>query len=858
MNKDFTYRGNKTNEISFPLGGIGTGCIGLAGNGRLMDWEIFNRPNKNSYNGFSFFAIRAETQGQVRFAKVLHGDFNAPYSGVGRDNFKSFGFGPPRESLTGMPHFTSTSFKGEYPFAEVSFHEDQSPLDVKLTAFNPLIPLNDKDSSLPAVMLEYTVTNRSGEGMDITVAGNVTNPHKKGAVNQFIYNNSFQGIHMNSEHYQNNEQGYGDLTLSTDHEDVSYQSYWYRGGWFDNLTMFWKEFTTPGKFKERNYNNSRQSEFVYNAQDVCLLASHQHLADGETGTFRFMISWSFPNYVNFWNPGGTGKVLPQWTNYYATLFENSSASATYIWSNWNRLTEESRSFKESLYASSLPDVVIDAVASNISILKSPTCVRLTDGTLYGFEGCHVSEGCCEGSCTHVWNYDQVTPFLFPTLARSMRDVDYKVTQFDNGKMTFRLMLPVERSCVDVSACSGPEKAAADGQMGGILKTYREWKICGDTDWLQSLWPKVKKALEFAWDPSNVDGWDKDADGVMEGVQHHTLDVDIYGPNSYITGYYHAALLAAAEMAEALGDHSSVKYRELLEKGKAWVDANLYNGEYYHQIIDLQDSRFPIDAELNEIKYQIGEGCHIDQVIGQWYAHLSGLGYIFDEIKVKSAIYSVYKYNFMKDFRDYANACRIYAHNDESGLLICTWPKGNSPKVPVPYADECMNGFEYQAACHMIYEGMINEGLTVVKAIRDRYDGERRNPWNEFECGSNYARSMASYSLLIALSGFEYDTTQKHIGFTPRIHEEDFRCFWSLHKGWGNITCNKEHIELEVVYGGLEICSFGSELFDKYEIANIVTESETIAFKQEGHRVSWESPILLQPGAKLTIGINRRS
>jgi len=856
--KDFTRRGTKTNEISFPLGGIGTGSIGLAGNGRLIDWEIFNRPNKNSYNGFSFFGIKAESQGEVKVAKVLNGDLNPGFVGSGKEKFRGFGFGVDRETLAGLPHFESTTFKGEFPFAEIEFEDSKTPLEVKLTSFNPLIPLNDKDSSLPVAIFSYEVVNRSNEDLDISVVGNLTNPFNKMAVNEFKDFSKFKGIKLSSDYYREHQPEFGDLTISTDGEDVSYQSYWYRGGWFDNLTVFWKEFTSPGRFKERNYHSQRVKHQVstYNRQDVCLLSSHKTLAPNQRGEFRFIITWNFPNYVNFWNPGdccGSGSCdLPSWKNYYATLFEDSTKTAEYIWSNYDRLYEQTSTFKNILFNSTLPDYVLDAVSSNISILKSPTCVRLTDGTLYGFEGCHAEEGCCEGSCTHVWNYEQATPFLFPSLARSMRNVDYKATQFDNGKMAFRMMLPIERTLSDVSACAGPERAAADGQMGGIIKTYREWKISGDTEWLKSIWPKVKKALEFAWEPSNTDWWDRDKDGVMEGVQHHTLDVEIYGPNSYITIQYHAALLAASEMANALGDQAGKEYLELYEKGRKWVDENLFNGEYFHQKIDLQDSRFPIDPELEEIKYQIGEGCHIDQVLGQWHSHIVGLGYIADKSKVKKAVESIYKYNFIDCMRDYANACRIYALNDEKGLLISTWPKGNSPKVPVPYADECMNGFEYQAACHMIYEGLIEEGLEVVKAIRERYDGERRNPWNEFECGSNYARSMASYSLLVALSGFKFDMVKGNIGFNPIINQENFQCFWSLNQGWGEFSHQHDRIELSVKYGSLTLSSVESKLYKNKEIKRIHLGEQKIDFHKSENQITFNSKIEIRENESLQI------
>lgn len=853
----FRYTGSKRNAISFPLGGIGAGSIGLAGNGRLVDWEIFNRPNKESTNGFSFFAVKAERDGVVKLAKVLNGDLHAPYIGSTAREFRGFGFGVERETMAGLPHFERTEFTGQYPFAKVSFLDDESPLDVELTAFNPFIPLNDKDSSLPAAIFTYEVTNRSGEPLDISLVGNLSNPFNKQAVNVYGDHGAFRGIKLHSDAYKADDPAFGDLFLSTDGEDVSYQSYWYRGGWFDNLTVFWKEFSAPGKFKERNYNELRGKHAIetYNRHDVCLLSGHRTLAPGEKGVFRFMISWSFPNFVNYWNPGqeaaASGK-LPQWKNYYATLFKDSTASAAYTWMNLERLERESALFKETLFNSTLPDHVIDAISSNLSILKSPTCVRLADGTLYGFEGCHGHSGCCEGSCTHVWNYEQATAFLFPALARSMRQADYYAAQFDSGKMQFRLMLPLARTLSDVSSCAGPERAAADGQMGGVIKTYREWKISGDGDWLKAIWPKVKSALEYAWSPSNADWWDRDKDGVMEGEQHHTLDVEIYGPNSYITGQYHAALLAASEMAKAVGDAAGETYLQIYERGRKWVDENLFNGEYFIQKINLQDERFPVDPELGEIKYQIGEGCHVDQVIGQWYAHIVGLGYIFDPGKMKQAVHAIYKYNFIDCLRDYANACRIYALNDESGLLICTWPNGGSPKVPVPYADECMNGFEYQAACHMIYEGFVEEGLTVVNAIRDRYDGERRNPWNEFECGSNYARSMASYSLLLALSGFRYDMTEGRIGFNPPVNKDGFRCFWSLNRGWGEFGHRDGGLHVDVKYGELDLSVFQSELLLDGEIAEVTVGGEKVHATKLDDTLQFGRTVRLQPSAPLRI------
>lgn len=812
MRQNHTYTGSNTNEISFPLGGIGTGSVGLAGNGRLVDWEIFNRPNKGGINGFSFFAVKAEKDGEVVYAKVLHGDLAPPYSGTGETPFVGYGHGVQRETLSGYPHFESVIFQGKYPVAELDFRETEerqatAPIEARLTAFSPFIPLNNDDSSLPTAIFSYEITNRTDESLDVTVASSIANPAEKGAVNAYVEGDGFRAVRLGTSAYDEDDRAYGSLSISTDAPQTSYQCYWFRGMWFDNITVFWKEFSEPGPLKSRNYDAEKrqQEHVVHDHKDTATLAGHMTIPPGQSRIFRFVLTWHYPNYENYWNPEPGAEKPSSWKNHYATRFGDALDSAAHVWKRIGVLTDGTLAFRDALFGSTLPEQVLDAVSANLSILKSPTVLRLTDGTLYGFEGNHVKEGSCEGSCTHVWNYEQVTPHLFPGLARSMREAEYKFNFFDSGKMAFRMMLPPGRDKLDFHA-------AADGQFGSIVRVYREWKISGDDGWLRAWWPKIKHSLEYAWSPDNTDGWDADKDGVLEGVQHHTLDIELYGPSSWLNGYYHAALLACSRMADAVGDPDGAEYRRLYEQGRKWVDEHLFNGEYFHQKIDLADVRFPVDPELGQIKYQVAEGCHIDQVIGQWFAHLTGLGYIFDPDKVRSSLSSIYNYNFVGPLREYANACRIFALNDEKGVMICTYPRGNSPHIPILYAGECMNGFEYQAACHMIYEGLVDEGLEIVKAIRDRYDGERRNPWNELECGSNYTRSMASYGLLLAMSGFEYDMCEGVLGFNPLrglASEEDgeFRTFWAIGTGWGQVTFGREDIRLKLIGGELSLSAF---------------------------------------------------
>jgi len=865
---EFIYKGAKTKEISFPLGGIGSGCIGLAGNGRLIDWEIFNRPNKGSTNGFSHFAIKAEAGNRVLDAKVLNGDLQPPYTGqLHKPAFQSFGFGPSRSTMAGAPHFREVEFQGEYPIARLRFKEEKFPGKVTMTAFNPYIPLNDKDSSIPGAFFEIEVTNTTDQQITYTICLNIQNP-LPASVNTFSQDNGISYIHLTSEKFESDAPEYGDISIATDAADVSYQEYWFRGAWFDNLSIYWRDLTTPGRFKNRSYDNA-------GVHDHGLLGAHLAVEPRSTHRVRFIITWNFPNCYNYWHPEpddcndgsscGGGRKPTSWKNYYATIFADSTDSALYSMQNWDRLYADTLLFKEALFSSTIPSFALDAISANLCVLKTPTVLRLEDGSFYGFEGCNPGSGCCEGSCTHVWNYTYVLPFLFPQLERSMRDLDFKYNQREDGKMSFRLQLPLGRERSAFRAC-------ADGQFGGVIKTYRDWKISGDSKWMEKHWPAIEKSIEFAWAETNEDKWDLDKDGVLEGRQHHTLDMELFGPNSWLTGFYLAALKAAAEMAAFLGKtEKAEEYRALFTHGKKWVDEHLFNGEYYHQLIDVKDKSVLdpfVDNDPNvvgtywndehkQLKYQIGEGCGIDQVHAQWQANICGLGEIFDPEQTKRALASIYKHNF-KQMRDHFNPCRLYCLNDEAGLLICEWPENKEkPAIPLPYAEETQNGYEYQAAIHMVQEGLVDQGLDVIKAIRDRYDGEKRNPWNEFECGSNYARSMASFALLPALSGFEFDLVKGHIGFNPkRPLNGEYKCFWSLGTGWGIFEMKPGRIVIRVLYGQLELRTINLPFLESHAIDEIRLGESNIGFTRTLGQIELATPALIKPEGDLSISASQ--
>lgn len=587
METKFIYKNEKTREISFPLGGIGTGCIGLGGNGRLLDWEIFNRPNKGSVNGFSHFAVKAVRGDQLISAKVLNGDLLKDLAGqYSKSKYSGYGYGPSIGTMAGFPHFSQHTFTGEFPIARIDFQDDEFPGNISLLSFNPFIPLDDKASSIPAAFFEIEVKNTNNYPLTYTVELSVTNCFPECGINKYFSEDDFSGIVLGQNRLTSDEIGYGDITIATDYDNISYQEYWHRGGAFEAATVFWENFCDSQKLTNRVFESS-------GAFDTATLAATFQLESNQVDKVRFVITWNFPNQYNYWNPcKETVHNIEKdviWKNYYSTIFHSSAETAAYCMKNWNDLFERTLLFKNALFSSTLPTEVIDAVSANLSVLKSPTVMRLEDGSFYGWEGVHEQEGSCEGNCSHVWNYAYALPFLFPNLERSMRDLDFKYNQWDNGRMFFRLQLPLGRKHDFEKNHPDDLHPCVDGQMGAIIKTYRDWKLCGDDEWLKNNWHAVKKALEYAWHEENEYRWDRDKDGIMEGRQHHTLDMQLFSPSSWLQSFYLAGLKAAAEMAEYLEEFKNAgEYRKLYENGKIWCENNLFNGEYFCQKIDLKD------------------------------------------------------------------------------------------------------------------------------------------------------------------------------------------------------------------------------------------------------------------------------
>jgi uncharacterized protein (DUF608 family) len=812
------YNGAQGLQVAMPMGGIGAGTICLTAFGALQDFSLRHVPDLSTLTetagprpgGFAMLRVL----GSKPVTKVLEG----PYPPEKIYNQGMHPGGNRQAGYEGFPRMEKSSFKAAYPYGEVTMSHPEVPLKVTLNAWSPLIPLDDKNSGLPAVMLEYKLENRGKKKVSFEFSYHLAhmaegkNTGEKGTKSQAM---GVNGVFFNNkEHKNSDESGSAAFCLAGFRPKI--KAMWLRAPAWQSETMsaLWKEIST-GAFKE----NKGVPKGGLTGRHGGSLMVKTSLKSGASVTFPVIITWHFPNSnLRVDDPFKRGpekkrkpSAPPAWRPYYASQFKDASEVAAYAEKNYLSLSSRTRAFQKALFASTLPESVLDAVSSNLAILKSPTLLRQENGNLWGWEGCFPKNGSCAGSCTHVYNYAQALPHLFPKLERTLREQELERSIDAKGHVAFRAALP-----------DGPSAhhfhAAADGQCGGILKLYRDWLISGDSAWMGRLYPQAKRSLDYC-----IRTWDPKKQGVLVKPHHNTYDIEFWGANGMCSSIYVAALAALASMGKALGKYQeAASYEALRLKGAAFMETQLFNGEYFEQkVLTGGLNKKDFAKSLKEHagggsqalavmkkegpKYQYASGCISDGVIGSWMAKIYGLPAPLNEAKVKKSLRAIHRYNFRKDLSDHSNSQRPgYAWGHEAGLLVCSWPRGKKPTLPFIYSDEVWTGVEYQVASHLIEEGLVKEGLEIVKALRDRYDGRARNPFNEYECGSYYARAMASYALLNSLSGFRYSAVDQTLSVAPKLKKLPFTCFFSSASGFGTFTLTKDSLNIELCEGSLSL------------------------------------------------------
>jgi non-lysosomal glucosylceramidase len=626
------------------------------------------------------------------------------------------------------------------------------------------------------------------------------------------------------------EQDFGTMALAMLNESPS-----------DLASATLPEVSVPsGLFSKSMADTNTTATRPFGQKLVGALTRKLSLAPGESGEVVFFVTWHFANLKMDRLPPG---------RHYGTRFNSALAVVEHLAQRYGTLRELTHRWHDTWYDSTLPYWFLDRTFLNTSILATSTSFRFANGRFWGWEGV----GCCHGTCGHVWQYAQAMSRLFPALERDTRErVDFGLALQDDGAIHFR----AEFNNIP----------AIDAQAGTILRALREHQMCADDAWLKKNWPGIKKAIE--WLIAKDGDGDGDGDGLIVGNQHNTLDTDWFGPVAWLSGMYLAALRAGEEMAKEVGDAEfTQRCRAIFDKGQPNLVRQLFDGEYF---INKPD---PNHADT----INSGTGCHIDQVFGQSWAFQIGLGRVLPEKETGSALKSLWRYNFTPDvgpYRDAYKPGRWYAMPGEGGLLMCSFPrqdwdyaqaKGKGPEWAAGYFNECMNGFEYQVAWHMLAEGLTMEGLAITRMVHDRYHALRRNPWNEIECGDHYARSMASFGVFLAACGYEHHGPKGHLGFAPRLTPENFKCAFTTADGWGSYSqkCGMRNAEygIQVKFGQLRLRTLSLVPQAGFQPAQVVATLEgkavpaTLAIRDGRCLVQFGSEVMLVAGQSLQVNLS---
>ena len=827
------FKGKSLDNIGMPCGGVGTGQLYLCGDGTLGCWQIFNDAQSNWVAGtFATYAHRGTTKPVDQgFAVVVEtGDDPSIVKTLSRDGFPE------------------VSFQGEYPIGTVRYEDSGCPVKVEMEAFSPFIPLNAKDSGLPSTLFHITVENISPKPVKASVLGWLENAvcrfslHRSAVSRKTAYiarKDCAICLHSVEKAPEiepitdalppgptvafdaRHGQDCGTMALAC--AEAAPREAVLQGPLPPNLAV--GEFATD---EASIYEGSQTRRGVLRTTGVTL-------ASGENRTFTFVLAWHFPNQVvgdKFDPAGWKGKPVAV-GHEYSSRFEDAARVIDYVFEHHDRLARETRLWRDAYYDSSLPYWLLDRLHSTASYLATGTCQWWKNGRFWAYEGV----SCCYGTCSHVWNYAQAHARLFPELARNVCEMqDFSPRENggafhpDTGLVGFR----------------SDDAYAADGQCGTILKAYREHLMSADDSFLKRNWPAIKKAIEFSI------SHDGNADGLIEDLQPNTYDIDYFGANTFVGSLYLAALRAAEEMAQEIGDLDFAgRVRAIREQGSLLANQRLWNGEYYIQDVDLREHP----------KDQYKDGCLSDQVFGQGWAHQLGLGYLYPQENVLKALDSIWKYNWAPDVAPYNEAhkpFRWFVTPGQAGLITCTWPKGDYLTEGTRYREEVWTGIEYQVAGHMIWEGKVTEGLAMCRAVHDRYHPDLFNPYNEVECGDHYARAMASWGVYLALAGFQYHGPKGWVGLAPRVSPEDFKAAFTTAEGWVLFRQKRTDTEqkdvIEIRWGRLRMARLSLETKGAARDVSVSVNGKPIGVASKGQKgqitLSLDKDVVLQAGDKL--------
>lgn len=866
------------NHVSgIPLGGIGAGTVELRPDGYFHDWLIFNTggwaPSQPDHErdarpdmpaGALSFSIRTKQGTDVKVRRL----------GIREDQNELYSLGWV-QSVEGI------RFNGRFPIAELDYQDATLPVEVSALAFSPVIPHDSRISGTPGFTIEFTVKNTSTKPVEVSLLSMLKNPVAWGLpdrklANAVKHDASSACLTMSTSANGPKLSSIGSLSLSVNGGKPSWiaadsDGYLGNGGWRwtpygNSYESVFLEFTedgaltnssvphdlykslpttneeieklTDGELKTlagqmRSYasldafarkllrvsNEGFTRDLLIGFLKVCrdrligekgdqlpnswnngALCTWLKLKPGEKQTVRFTLSWFFPHHFS--------ERGPEMGHAYENWFSDSESVNRFMVKNFSEHKKKVLAFVDTLFDTNLPEEMPACWSSQLSTLTK--CTWWTKvGQFAVWEGL----GCCGFHTTDITYQGSFNILaLWPELQLGQMAMGAAFQRQDGRVHHF---FTPDLMQVD----GGFDRVDMNPQF--VMLVCRDYMWTGNTDYLRRLWPNIVRAM------ANTAELDADGDGLPDhDTRRNTYDAwDFEGTPSYIASLWLGALRAGIRLATDLGETQQVsQWTELLDKGSKAFETRLWNSEYY----SLWNS-----GEARD------ECCMSDQMSGEWFTNLMGIGHSLPPERVSAALKAVVKHNYSPD----------------RGLMNATYP-AEKPARYATYrngqAAANWTGIEYAIASMMMDFGLYTEGLNVVKSVHRRYARAGRN-WNHVECGSHYYRAMSSWATLLAATGFKPDLPSQTLVLTPAAPRTKLIAPWISSTGFGTINHNGTKLSLSCKSGTLGFKRLVTLLVKPTTVKLAGKPVEFKLAEEDGKRVIvLNKPITMSAGQELSV------
>lgn len=771
----------KTHNSGVALGGIGSGTVELLPDGEFHYWQIAN-PERitrvsgdkkvddgEKYTGALSFYVRTEDEnGKVTVRKL--GMKTEPEDFT----YRMFGWNKPVERI---------DFDGRFPVCDLDYIDSALPCNVSLRAVAPFVPHNPDIAATPGFYLDFTLENPTEKPLTVSLLGTLAPSFTDSEAGRVNEKRTFGGTSCiysapeketgspNCGNYSFSVSGDGDKSCLTA-DFTSYIKEYIAHSWEFGVTQESVLFpfretgilpdSTAGKRPSLipedlsslsdddidllcdEYNrlpfadslikriNHTNPDFPQNREEKEAYLKHLLRQTGRmTGEFggsalcskvtvnpfekkniRFVLSWYFPNHMT-----EDGRKAG---HYYENLFESSFEANSFLVRN-NDIFDKAVAFSNMLFNTDMPSFYPDSWSSHLStIVKSSWYLK--DGKFGLWEGL----GYCGFHTTDITYHASFGLLaLFPDLQMGQMKMGAEF-QREDGRVHHFFTPDLEH--VD----DGFDRV--DMNMQFVLMVLRDYLFTGNRDYLESLWKNVKDAMD------SIERLDSDNDGLPDtDTKRNTYDAwNFSGTPTYICVLWLAALKAASIIADKMNDGDRMtKWSSLLEKGKKSLEEKLWNGRYYNLWCN--------DEETDE-------SMMTDQLDGEWFLRMSGIGGIFEDNKVANVLSTIFETNF----------------DAESGLINASCPAGRKTSL-FTYkncqAEAVWTGIGYAFAALAMSVGLRETADTIVESI---HNNQMRFGafWDHWECGHHYTRPMSSWTTLISASGLTVDSEAKKITLSP--------------------------------------------------------------------------------------------